>query len=234
MTRLILVFLLQAPLLASAAAQTSTPGAVIEPRSGTPFPVSLIPPGAQTPHRLMGAAIRQRTIFKVKVYAFGLYVDPEGAQASLSRFAGVAPPVLQHDQNFYRRLLDLDFAMTLRLVMIRTVSGDDIADSFNQVLVPRVARASRGANGFGNPAALQQFLGYFHLDEVRLGTEIVISCAPAGRLTISVGSVQQPPIDSRTLCRALFDVYLGEDPISGEGKRNVIARFPELLATAPR
>ena len=37
------------------------------------------------------------------------------------------------------------------------------------------------------------------------------------------------PIDSRVLCRALFDVYLGENPISEDGKRSIIAGFPGLI-----
>ena len=71
----------------SAVTQSTAPDTVDEPRSGTPFPLSLTPPGGTTPHWLMGTAIRQRTLFRVKIYAFGLYVDPEGARASLSRFA---------------------------------------------------------------------------------------------------------------------------------------------------
>ena len=45
----------------------------------------------------------------------------------------------------------------------------------------------------------------------------------------SVGGDVRPPIDSRALCRALFDVYLGEDPISDDGKKGVIAGFPRLI-----
>ena len=60
----------------------------------------------------------------------------------------------------------------------------------------------------------------------------MFSCSPAGRLTTSVAGSAQPPIDSRPLCRALFDVYLGSEPISDAGKSSVIEGFPELLAGA--
>ena len=73
----------------------------------------------------------------------------------------------------------------------------------------------------------------FDMDEVTTGTEIVFSCGPAGRLTTSVEGGERRPIDSRALCRALFDVYLGEDPVSDDGKRSVIAGFPGLLASGP-
>ena len=64
-----------------------------------------------------------------------------------------------------------------------------------------------------------------------MAAEIIFSCEPAGRLTTSVGDTKrQPPIASRDLCRALFDIYLGEDPIARDGKRNLVTGFVELLA----
>ena len=56
---LALVFLVTVSV--SAVPQSAAPDTVNEPRSGTPFPVSLTPPGGTTPHWIMGTAIRQRT-----------------------------------------------------------------------------------------------------------------------------------------------------------------------------
>ena len=71
MTRSVLLALvLLVAVLVSAVAQSPGPGTVNERRSGTPFPVSLTPPGGTTPHWITGTAIRQRTIFRVKIYAF--------------------------------------------------------------------------------------------------------------------------------------------------------------------
>ena len=237
MMRSVTVFLLlgtaAGAVVTFAAAQTATQETVTEPSSGTPFPVSLVPPGGRTPQVLMGTGMRRKTIFRLKVYAFGLYVDPEGARASLSQFAGRPASALERDQSFYRRLLELDFAMSVRLVLTRTVSGEDIVDNFNQVLKPRIAQAIRDMNRSPNPEALQRFLSYLEVDEVRVGTEIVMSCNPAGRLMISLGKIEQPPIDSPVLCRAVFDLYLGKNPVSRPGKKSAISRFPKMLATEP-
>ena len=234
MTRSVLLALvLLVAVLVSAVAQSPGPGTVNERRSGTPFPVSLTPPGGTTPHWITGTAIRQRTIFRVQIYAFGLYVDPEAARTSLSQFAGASASTLERDESFYRRLLDLDVTMTLRLVMTRTVDGNDVAEAFDDALRPRMARVVTETNRAGELAALERFREYFDVDEVTTGTEIVFSCGPAGRLTTSVGGGERRPIDSRALCRALFDVYLGEDPVSDDGKRSVIAGFPGLLASGP-
>ena len=114
----------------------------------------------------------------MKVYAFGLYVDPAGARSSLSAFAGVSMSRLERDQSFYRRILDMNFSMALRLVMTRDVAGDAVAEAFDRALRPRVERAAADMNMPGGAAALEQFRGYFNLREVPKGTR---SSSPAAR-----------------------------------------------------
>ncbi len=220
--------------VARAATQAAAPETVREPESGVTFPLALSPPGSATPHWLMGTGIRQRTIFRVKVYAFGLYVDADAARTALADFAGATVEALRRDERFTRRLLDLDFGMALRLVMTRTVSGGDVADAFDEALRPRMPRAAAGADGNDAAAALARLRGYLDVDEVRRGAEIVFSCGPAGRLAMTVDGAERPPIESRALCRALFDVYLGDDPIERDGKHNALAGFAGLLRSLVR
>ena len=213
--------------VARAASRAQAPETVREPESGVTFPVALMPPGSATPHWLMGIGIRQRTIFRVKVYAFGVYVDAEAARTALADFAGATAEALGRDQRFTRRLLDLDFGMALRLVMTRTVSGGDVAEAFDDALRPRMPRAGAGADDAA--AALARLRGHLDVEEIRRDAEIVFSCGPAGRLAMTVDGAERPPFESRALCRALFDVYLGEDPIERDGKRNILAGFAGLL-----
>jgi len=234
MMRSIRYFILLAAIPMTGAAQEPTPDTVKERRSGTPFPIRLTPPGTTTPHQLMGTAIRERTFLKVRIYAFGLYVDPDGARSTLSAFAGMSASTLERDRRFYRRILDMDFAMALRLVMTRDVAGDAVADAFDSALRPRVERAAADMNMPGGAAALGKFRGYFNLNEVTKGTEVVFACHPAGRLEISVRGEFRPGIQSQALCWALFDVYLGEKPISADGRKSLITGFPDLLAGGAR
>lgn len=224
------LWVLAAVAIAAGRPQTTGSAAVTEPQSGVSFPVLLTPPGGAAPHRLTGTAIRVKTWFRVKVYAFGLYVDPEGARSALSAFAGVPAAGLARDARFYQRLLDGGFALTLRIVMTRDVGGKEVADSFDGALRPRVRREASGMARQEAEAALARFRAYFDLDEVARGTEIVFSCRPGGRLDTSIDREPRPPIESAALCRALFDVYLGAQPVSAEGKRAIVARIPELLA----
>ena len=57
MTRSILALAILVTVSASAIAQSTAPDTVNEPRSGTPFPLSLTPPGGTTPHWIMGTAV---------------------------------------------------------------------------------------------------------------------------------------------------------------------------------
>ena len=203
---------------------------VEEPSSKVPFPTEITVPGGSATHVLTGTGIRVKTFLKVKVYAFGLYVEPSGASSTLSAYKDMSASSLQRDDSFYSRILDQDFAMTLRLVMTRDVGGEDMADAFDGALRPRVQQAAAEMEMPGGEAALDQFRGYFSLDEMTKEAEIVFSCSPEGRLTTSVKGDTQPSIESDALCWALFDVYLGAKPISGDAKKKVISRFPHILA----
>ena len=214
--------------ISAVAAAGQTTGTTIEPRTGISFPTLMVPPGATAPLRLAGATVRDRTIFHVQIYAYGLYADEAGARAALASFAAVPPATLARDERFSRRLLEMDVAMALRIVMARDVSGDAIADAFDSALRPRVAEAA-GRNVPGGAQALTQFRGYFDLRQVARGAEIVLSCDPAGRLATRVNGAVRPPIESRALCWALFDTYLGSKPISADGKSRLLAGFANLL-----
>lgn len=204
-------------------------GTITEPSSGVPFPYHVSAPsgGEQV---LMGTGIRTKTFLKVKVYAFGLYVDSAAAAAAMAAHAGKELKALQKDAAFYGDLLKLRFPMTLRLVMTRDVGGEDMAEAFDGALRPRVQQAAAEMSLPGGEEALETFRGYFSVGEMTKDSELLFSCGPDGVLASRVKGEDRPPIESPALCWALFDVYLGPKPISGDGKKNVIANFPALLA----
>jgi hypothetical protein len=169
---------------------------------------------------------------KVQVYAFGLYVDAPRATSALHAWAGRSARDLELDPSFYRELLEGRFGMTLRLVMTRDVNGDDMAEAFDDALRPRVRRAATELSMPGGEAALTRFRGYFDVKELTRETELLFSWLPGGTLVTSVQGEVKGEIHSVALSWALFDVYLGADPISKDGKKSLVSRFPELLAGA--
>jgi len=211
-----------APLLLIAALQSSE---VTEPNTQVKFATELqTPTGVQL---LAGTGVRTRTMLKVKVYAFGLYVDGAGARAALAAWRGKSAAELARDQSLYAELLKGAFPMTLRLVMTRDVGGDQMAEAFNEALGPRVARAAERGMA-GGAEALARFRGFF-TNELAKGTELLFSWA-GNTLRTSIGGQPAGEIENAALCWALFDVYLGAKPISPDGKKTVIARLPQTLA----
>jgi hypothetical protein len=195
-----------------------------EPNTQVKFPTEI--QAAAGPQVLGGAGVRTRTMLKVKVYAFGLYVDQAGARTALAAWRGKSAADLARDQTLYDELLKGAFPMTLRLVMTRDVGADQMAEAFGEALGPRVAQAEQ--NGMtGGAEALTRFRGLFS-DKLTSGTELVFARS-GSTLMVTIGGKPAGEIDNAALAWALYDVYLGTKPISGDGKKAVVSRLPDLL-----
>lgn len=230
MHRSILALFAAVVLTPMAVAQNANTTVQLEPSSGVPFPMEITVAGGGATHVLAGTGIRTKTFLKVKVYAFGIYVDEAPARTALAGFADQTAKDLERNQDFYEQILRRDFALTLRLVMTRDVGGEDMADAFDGALRPRVQRAAAEMNVPGGEAALDTFRGYFSVDEMTKDTELLFTCTPDGTLRTAIKGEGAPTIQSNALCWALFDVFIGKNPISNGGKKTVIANIPSILA----
>jgi hypothetical protein len=199
---------------------------VTEPATGVAFPTRLDAPGG--PQLLTGTGVRTRTFLKVKVYAFGLYVDSGGAAGALGAWRGKSAADLARDETLYRELLQGRFPMTMRLVMTRDVGGEQMAEAFDGALAPRVAQAAQRGRA-GGAEALARFRGFF-TDQLASGTELTFTWS-GNALRVTIGGREAGQIENAALCWALFDVYLGPSPISADGKKSVVARIPALLGS---
>jgi hypothetical protein len=201
------------------------------------FPVRLAPVPTDEPEAepgptqvLLGTALRDKTIFGVDVYAYGLYVEPRPARERLAAWEDVAAKERTRYERLYRALYAGEpIPKTLRIVFVRDVDGEDVADAFEGALAPRVRRAAEELELDDATSALARFRTFFELDRLRKGNEILISADAEGRLTTRVAGELAPAIGSPALAWALFDVYLGEDPIEERGKRELVGRLDELF-----
>lgn len=225
------------PLILAAAAtlslQQASADSAVEPETGVVFPLRFQVPGDEGVQDFVGAGVRTRTMLKVKVYAFGLYVDQPAAASALAAWAGRSAGELQQDAAFYGELVKDNFSKTLRLVMTRDVDGATMAEAFDNALGPRVRRAAQELGMPGGEAALATFRGFFSASKLTSGSELVFRWVPGGKLVTTIQGKAQAEIASPALVWALFDVYLGANPISPGGKKTVIARFPQVLAAQP-
>ncbi|QDU67261.1 chalcone isomerase family protein [Engelhardtia mirabilis] len=178
---------------------------------------------------ITGVAVRDKTVFSVNVYAYGLYVDPWAVQEQLGAFTDRTAKQLGKDEEFYAALMSDKIEKTLRIVFVRNVDAEDVVEAFDGSLAPRIAKARDEMELPDATAELETFKGLFDIDKLRKGAELVFSWTKGGVLRTTIDGELQPELRSPGLCWALFDVYLGSDPIEEAGRKKMASRIPSIL-----
>jgi hypothetical protein len=81
------------------------------------------------------------------------------------------------------------------------------------------SRAARSLAQLGKASpALAAFKAAFAGAALTRGSVVTLSASRGGALTACVAGAAKPPIASPELCRALFDIYLGKDPVAPAAK----------------
>lgn len=198
-----------------------------EPKTEILFPLVLPAAGTQMKHLLVGAGARTKTIFGVKVYAVGFYLDGERALGELTRYKIDNPKKLQKNPRFYERFMHENFGKSIRIVMARDVDSDDMREAFDDVLRPAVRKRSKDQEQQDALTALNKFIGYFK-SELRKGDELIFTWQN-GTLFTSYNRREMGQLQSPTLAYALFDVYLGQDPVSDRAKEGFFTGLPQFF-----
>ena len=172
---------------------------VAEPKTGVKFPEKI---GELS---LLGVGLRTKTILKVKVYAIGLYVADSALAGSLKGLTGA---------NLYRELVWGDFPKEVHLRLVRDVSASQMQESIREALEK------------ADKARVDTFVSYF--GDIKTGQEYVLRWAPGGTLETVANGTPKPPIADKNFAAAVFGIWLGEDPIQDDIKRDLVARAPEL------
>lgn len=185
--------------------------------------------------RALGAGTRYKKIafVGVKVYAIALYVEAERTAKEL----GVRQRGGFFDDNvdadYALAIVDGAFTKTLVIKMTRKVEGDQFVGAIAEALEPRMRLT-------GQMDVLDKFKTFFaSKPALEKGTAITMLWTPAGSLELLVRqddsdlnySTVQPDarFESPSLCRALFEIYMGEKPVIpdaigrwAEGTRNLL------------
>jgi hypothetical protein len=196
---------LSATLAALAAAPPAGQAAdVVEPRTKVGFPER------QDGMTLLGTGVRTRTFLKVKVYAIALYVSDTSLSGRLAGFRGRTT-----DPGFYRELVTGDFPKQVVMTFVRDATAEQVRDAFYESL-PSVDRAR-----------LDVFSSHFGAP--REGDTYVIRWAPGGVLEFTASGQGKPPIKDKPFATAVFAIWLGENPIQEDIKRDLVARAAAVL-----
>ncbi|TYJ29738.1 hypothetical protein E1A91_A06G087200v1 [Gossypium mustelinum] len=220
----------------------------IEPRTGIEFP-TILDNMLDTQNNsslasevLVGTGSRTMKIIKIKslkVYAFGFYIHPYSVCKKLgAKYASIPVDELNKHNDFYQDLLSEDIGMTVRLVVncngmkVNTVR-DLMSDLMTFVVYVAVhlkissCSFSKGKQlKLTNPntdyRCLSTFGSYFTQDiPLPAGTIIDFQRTADGQLITKIGGNQIGAVHSKDLCRAFFDMYIGDFPVSEQTKEDI-------------
>ncbi|TMW98993.1 hypothetical protein EJD97_003211 [Solanum chilense] len=201
----------------------------VEPRTGIEFPTILdnLIAGERnssfTSEVLVGTGSRIMKIIRIKslkVYAFGFYVHPFDVCQKLGwKYASVPFCELNKQQDFYQDLLREDISMTVRLVVsCNGIKINTVRDVFEKSLRARLFKA----NPDTDYDCLETFGSMFSQDiPIHAGTTINFRRTTDGHLITEIGGNHIGAVQSRELCRAIFDMYIGDVPICEETKEEI-------------
>jgi len=197
---------------------------VVEPETGIDFPIWMdVLKGER--HQLCGLGVREKTIFRVNVYGFGYYVDRDKAVKVLRKAGGERMTLKKalKDQRFVNQFMAGDFNKSMRWVMARDVDGEDVAEAFDDFLDPGIRKLARDDKQLEKGlAAMREMRGYFSSGELKEDDELLFVWEMPAKMHTILNGRELGVINNWHLCYALFDVFLGEDPIDDDGKENII------------
>nr|GMD87372.1 fatty-acid-binding protein 2 [Ipomoea batatas] len=201
----------------------------VEPRTGIEFPAILdnIFAGDNnssfTSEVLVGTGSRIMNIIKIKtlkVYAFGFYVHPFDVCQKLGpKYSSVPTYELNSQHEFYQDLLREDINMTVRLVVsCNGIKIKNVRDAFEKSLRARLVKTNPETDFH----CIQTFGSIFSQDiPLHVGTTINFRRTADGHLITEIGGNHIGTVHSKELCRAFFDMYIGDLPICEKTKEQI-------------
>lgn len=208
---------------------------VLEPKTGIEFPYLLSCKsrnsscaGSQV---LAGVGIKTLDIIfikTIKIYAFGFYIKPDGLSAQLrEKYGSFSADTLKNNLGFYEDLLRSDLEMTVRLVVhYKGLRAGMVRSAFDTSLRNRLKKI----NGEENEEGLLIFNSYFSESlTLSQGTIIHFQRLPGGHLRTEINGSLIGNIHSNDFCRALFDIYIGDPPVSLKAKQEIGEKVWQLL-----
>ena len=115
------------------------------------------------------------------------------------------------DDKFYSQIATSKYGKAIRLEFHRQISAETMEEALDEALSTRLEKESR--EKFNN--ALHDVLPD---DEVPKGMEVTLVCKGDNVLVGSSYSDAKPSVKDKAVCSALFDVYIGKNPVSPEIK----------------
>eukprot|EP00245_Coleochaete_scutata_P005793 TRINITY_DN19661_c0_g1_i1.p1 TRINITY_DN19661_c0_g1~~TRINITY_DN19661_c0_g1_i1.p1 ORF type:complete len:353 (+),score=76.37 TRINITY_DN19661_c0_g1_i1:54-1112(+) len=202
-----------------------------EPKTGLEFPTQI--PASETLEQLTGVGIRNKNLFglkNIKVYAFGLYVDPDSVKAAhKDKYGDVTPASIKKEKDFFNDFCQSEAEITMRLIIYyKGLKIGKVRSAFEESLGKSIKKIS----GQENKVLLNSFTKLF-VDDLQLhrGSVIDISRKSGGKLVTKLDGQLLGSVDSSLMCHAFFDLYLGDNPYDAHAKDTMAESLAKILAS---
>ncbi|KAK8607274.1 hypothetical protein V6N13_053016 [Hibiscus sabdariffa] len=184
----------------------------VEPKTGVSFPVKL-----DDGKQLNCVGVRKKSMLGlgIKIYGFGMYADNEKLKALLKSKIGKAPEKL--NKELYQLVIDSDVEMVVRLVIVfSSLTMSMVRKNFGEGLGASIKKLTGGKK---NDELANKLMGEAS-DNIKLtpGSVIEISRLPGYVLETKVMGDVISKVESELLCRAIINLYLGDDPLDKDAK----------------
>jgi len=213
--------------LATEVSQMEKTKTIVEPNTGVSFPSVFY-----ETKQLAGVGVRKKSILGLKninVYAFGVYVDENSLKEKLvDKYGKMSVTELKDSKEFYEDVIGNDLSLTVRLeIVYGKLSIGSVRSAFEESIGSRLQKFS----GSQNKELLQRFTSQFKDDhKLPRGTKIHITRFPGHILQTKIDEKEVGSIQSQLLCRSLFDLYIGEDPLDKQAKEKIGVGLASLLS----
>ncbi|MCD7449014.1 Fatty-acid-binding protein 3, chloroplastic [Datura stramonium] len=193
-----------------------------EPATKVKFQRSLSLPGCSTSLSLLGTGYREKVfaIIGVKVYAAGLYVNGS-VFSRLGAWQGRSAAEISQDPSLFNVIFEANLEKSLLIVLVRDVDGKTFWDALDEAISPRIKSPTAD-----DKSALSTFRGVFQGKPLKKETSIFLTWIDPTKMLVSLSFDGMPSsvdatIESTNVASALFDVFLGGDPVSPTLKASV-------------
>ncbi len=158
----------------------------------------------------------------------GLYIDSKSAKRVLGSLKGL--DTAKYNEKSYELLINSDdLPKALRLVMLRSVSGEQMGGAIGEAVESRLKAMKLSATERGAADnAFKEFRAQFDMPELAIGAELSFAMQPDGVLGVSIAGKETKTIKSKQLCTAFLDVFLGSNAVLNRAL--LVTRIPALLA----
>ncbi|XP_030490369.2 fatty-acid-binding protein 3, chloroplastic [Cannabis sativa] len=201
-----------------------------EPSTKVKFQKTLNLPGCSSSLSLLGTGVREKVfaIVGVKVYAAGLYINPD-VLSELDSWKGRSVAELQEDSSLFSSIFQAPLEKSLQIVLVRDIDGKTFWDALDGAISPRIKSPTPA-----DESAQLTFRSIFQGRPLKKGTCIYLSWLNPSKMIVSVSTGGLPSsvdatVESGNVSSSLFDVFFGDVPVSPSLKASVTNGIATIL-----